>query len=141
MGFARQEHWSGLPLPSPGDPPDSGIKSEPPALAGGFLPLGPRGGPSNISIQNPFCCFFTRVALVGFILKNFNKFTRSISAMKGRDSVYKMAFAFRGADPRGGSSGDPLSAIRLMAFSCGLHILGGVQTLSKGHANPERFQE
>ena len=26
VGFSRQEHWSGLPFPSPGDLPDSGIK-------------------------------------------------------------------------------------------------------------------
>ena len=26
MGFSRQEYWSGLPFPSPGDLPDSGIK-------------------------------------------------------------------------------------------------------------------
>ena len=26
MGFSRQEHWSGLPFPSPGNPPDPGIK-------------------------------------------------------------------------------------------------------------------
>ena len=26
MGFSRQEYWSGLPFPSPGDFPDSGIK-------------------------------------------------------------------------------------------------------------------
>ena len=26
MGFSRQEHWSGLPLPSPGDLPNSGIE-------------------------------------------------------------------------------------------------------------------
>ena len=26
MGFPRQEHWSGLPFPSPGDIPDPGIK-------------------------------------------------------------------------------------------------------------------
>ena len=26
MGFPRQEHWSGLPFPPPGDLPDSGIK-------------------------------------------------------------------------------------------------------------------
>ena len=39
-GFSRQEHWSGLPSPPPGDLPDPGI--EPvvlmsPALAGEFL--------------------------------------------------------------------------------------------------------
>ena len=27
MGFSRQEHWSGLPFPAPGDLPDSGIQS------------------------------------------------------------------------------------------------------------------
>ena len=26
MGFPRQEYWSGLPFPSPGDPPDPGIE-------------------------------------------------------------------------------------------------------------------
>ena len=26
MGFSRQEYWSGLPHPSPGDLPDPGIK-------------------------------------------------------------------------------------------------------------------
>ena len=32
MGFSRQEYWSGLPFPSPGDFPDSGIKPRSPAL-------------------------------------------------------------------------------------------------------------
>ena len=35
VGFSRQESWSGLPCPSPGDLPDSGI--EPTCIAGGFL--------------------------------------------------------------------------------------------------------
>ena len=26
MGFSKQEYWSGLPFPSPGDPPDPGIE-------------------------------------------------------------------------------------------------------------------
>ena len=37
MGFSRQEHWSGLPFPAPGDLPNSGIKSvslKSPAMAG-----------------------------------------------------------------------------------------------------------
>ena len=40
MGFSRQEYWSGLPCPPPGDLPDPGIKPAPlasPALAGGFF--------------------------------------------------------------------------------------------------------
>ena len=37
MGFSRQEYWSGLPFPSPGDLPNPGIESKSPALAGGFF--------------------------------------------------------------------------------------------------------
>ena len=40
MGFSRQEHWSGLPCPPPGDLPDPGIEPESltsPTLAAGFL--------------------------------------------------------------------------------------------------------
>ena len=37
MGFPRQEYWSGLPFPSPGDLPDPGIKPVSPALAGEFF--------------------------------------------------------------------------------------------------------
>ena len=33
MGFPRQEYWSGLPFPSPGNLPDSGIEAVSPALA------------------------------------------------------------------------------------------------------------
>jgi len=32
MGFSRQEYWSGLPFPSPGDLPDLGIEPGSPAL-------------------------------------------------------------------------------------------------------------
>ena len=40
MGFSRQEYWSGLPFPSPGDLPDPGIEFKSltsPALTGGFF--------------------------------------------------------------------------------------------------------
>ena len=37
MGFPRQEFWSGLPFPSPGDFPVPGIKPESSALAGRFF--------------------------------------------------------------------------------------------------------
>ena len=32
MGFSRQEYWSGLPLPSPGDLPNPGIELRSPVL-------------------------------------------------------------------------------------------------------------
>ena len=37
MGFSSQEHWSGLPFPSPGDLPDPRIELPSPALAGRFF--------------------------------------------------------------------------------------------------------
>ena len=39
MGFARQEYWSGLPFPSPGDLPDPGMEIEFPAWQADSLPL------------------------------------------------------------------------------------------------------
>ena len=46
MEFSRQEYWSGLPFPTPGDLPNSGIEPVSPAsptLAGGFLTTVPPG--------------------------------------------------------------------------------------------------
>ena len=43
MGFSRQECWSGLPFPTPGDLPNPGIEPTSPILAGRFLPLAPPG--------------------------------------------------------------------------------------------------
>ena len=43
MGFPRQEHWSGLPFPSPGDLPDPGIEPASPALTHGFFTTEPPG--------------------------------------------------------------------------------------------------
>ena len=45
MGFSRQEYWSGLPFPSPGDLPDPGIELESPALQAHALPSEPPGKP------------------------------------------------------------------------------------------------
>ena len=47
MGFPSQEYWSGLPFPSPGDLPDSGIEPASPALAGGVFTTEPRGKPQT----------------------------------------------------------------------------------------------
>ena len=43
MGFSRQEYWSGLPFPSPGDLPDPGIEPESPALQADSLLSEPLG--------------------------------------------------------------------------------------------------
>ena len=38
-GFSRQEYWSGLPFPSPGDLPEPGIQPGAPALQAMLYPL------------------------------------------------------------------------------------------------------
>ena len=45
MEFSRQEYWSGLPFPSPGDLPDPGIKPGSSALQADALPSEPPGKP------------------------------------------------------------------------------------------------
>ena len=41
MGFPRQEYWSGLPFPFPGDLPDPGIELRSPTLQADALPSEP----------------------------------------------------------------------------------------------------
>ena len=43
MGFSKQECWSGLPFPSPGDLPDPGIEPRSPALQADALTSEPPG--------------------------------------------------------------------------------------------------
>ena len=43
MGFSRQECWSGLPFPSPGDLPNPGMEPGSPALWADALPSEPPG--------------------------------------------------------------------------------------------------
>ena len=45
MEFCRQEYWSGLPFPSPGDLPDPRIKPRSPTLQADSLPTEPPGKP------------------------------------------------------------------------------------------------
>ena len=58
-GFSRQEYWSGLPFPAPGDLPDPGIKPTflaSPALAGGFFTTLPPGKPQLHTTQLKIFC-------------------------------------------------------------------------------------
>ena len=47
MGFSRQEYWSGLPFPSPGDLPNPGIEPGSPAFQADALTSEPLGKPLN----------------------------------------------------------------------------------------------
>ena len=46
----RQEYWSGLPFPPPGDLPDPGIEPPSPTLAGGFFITEPGGKPGCLPV-------------------------------------------------------------------------------------------
>ena len=59
MGFSKQEYWSGLPFPSPGDLPDLGIESGSPAMEADALTSEP---PANRRIgtcagRHSFICY------------------------------------------------------------------------------------
>ena len=65
MGFSRQEYWSGLPSPSPGDLPDPGMEPLSPILAGGFFTIQPLRKPKlNDSVVQTFCVHFLYHLLV-----------------------------------------------------------------------------
>ena len=54
MEFSKQEYWSGLPFPSPGDLPNSGMEPGSPALQADALQSEPPGKPRvNINSLNP----------------------------------------------------------------------------------------
>ena len=48
MGFLRQEYWSGLPFPSPGDLPNPEMELISPALAGRFFTTEPPRKPLSL---------------------------------------------------------------------------------------------
>ena len=51
MEFSRQEYWSGLPFPSPGDILNPGIEPGSPTLQADTLPPEPPGKPKETKIQ------------------------------------------------------------------------------------------
>ena len=63
MGFFRQEFWSGLPFPSPGDLPDPEIEPASPALAGGFFTQSHQGSPRKLFVCAYVLSCFSRTLL------------------------------------------------------------------------------
>ena len=71
VGFFRQECWSGLPFPPPGDLSKSGMEPASPALAGGFFTTEPLGSP------------FMKYSLYRFINNPINRRLGSTLSMLG----------------------------------------------------------
>ena len=59
VGFSRQEYWSALPCPSPGDLPHPGIKPTSPVLAGGFFTTEPPGSWVRNSSKQSLVSFYS----------------------------------------------------------------------------------
>ena len=55
MGFPRQEYWSELQFPSPGNFPNPGTEPQSPVLAGDFFTTEPPGKPSEHTTGDLFC--------------------------------------------------------------------------------------
>ena len=53
-GFPREEYWSGLPFPSPGDLPNPGIEPQSPALQADFLLSEPPNVIGNPNVTYPY---------------------------------------------------------------------------------------
>ena len=75
MGFSGKNTWSGLPLPTPGDLPDPGIKPlslVSPELAGGFFTTVPPGKPRcyivHITIPLPH---YSYISLISYVIYKF----------------------------------------------------------------------
>ena len=62
MEFSRQEYWSGLSLPSPGELHDPGTEHRSPALQADSLPTEPLRKPLNISMAIPKLEFILQLA-------------------------------------------------------------------------------
>ena len=63
LGFPRQEYWSGLPFPSPGDLPDPRMESTSPALAGRLFITESPAKPTSV-LRN---IFFTQTNIMIYI--------------------------------------------------------------------------
>ena len=75
LRFSRQEYWSGLPFPSPGDLPDPETEPMSPALQADSLPSGPKGKPLlNVLLIVKLCsfwCYFRTVFLISLWFVHF----------------------------------------------------------------------
>ena len=65
MEFSRQEYWSGLPFPSPGDLPNQGIEPGSPALQANSLLFEPPGKHTlPVGMKNEQCAYCTTVSFL-----------------------------------------------------------------------------
>ena len=75
MGFPRQEYWSVLPFPSPGDLPHPGTEPVSPALAGRFFTLASPGKPNSYTLG--------MILFGSLVVKNLSANGRDLGSIPG----------------------------------------------------------
>ena len=81
MGFSRQEDWSGLPFPSPGDLPNPGIEPMSPKLQADALSSEPPGNPEIV---------LDPASNKDYIHKSLKKKKKKVSYIKYTSSMYSV---------------------------------------------------
>ena len=87
LEFSRQEYWSGLPLPSPGDLPNPRIQPVPPALQADSLTTEPPGKPEKMLLVLKLIC---RLNILGL-----RSVQASAVAARGFNSCASWALEYR----------------------------------------------
>ena len=92
-GFSRQEYWSELPRPPPGDLPDPGIEPRSPALQVDSLPSEPPGKPHSsnrylLNVYNIYSVPFTILSIGSTWVNNTDKIFVFIGARRRRNEIY-----------------------------------------------------
>ena len=103
MGRSRQEYWSGLLCPPPGDPPNPGIEPRCPSTASGFFPTEPPGKPQT------HICVYKYTSL---------HFLCAAAAAKSRKSCPTLCNPIDGSPP-----GFPIPGILQARTRVGFHFL------------------
>ena len=91
-GFPRQEHWSELPLPSPGNLPNPGIKPSSPQLQVNSLPTKPQGKPFLTTYIYIICFHFLNFFLMLCKSRNVTIYSLIIAEILGALEILYMIF-------------------------------------------------
>ena len=114
MGFPRQEFWSGLPFPSPGDLPDPGMEPKSPALADGFFKLQQPPGKLNNCINSINCTNYRVHGILQARILEWVTFPFCRGSSQPRDQTQVDSFALQVDSLPAEPQGKPNSIIEIV---------------------------
>ena len=86
MRFSRQEYWSGLPFPSPGDLPNPGIEPRSPTLQADALIYAPPGKPLNTRIVSQKTSYRDTELQIQVLTSKISREERKPGSKKGEEA-------------------------------------------------------